>query len=140
MPAWLSPDEEQSYMNLLGSQAAPYQAKATDASQKVKEFWASENWKKSFQSAYKDETSRFYAQNEINHLIEIADAGEKKILTDIAGQVVPKPTLAEMENARNKVRENPLNRESLKFLQDLELKSQNMAMVAYLETRVKEKQ
>lgn len=140
LPTGLTAEEEQSYLNLLGTQAAPYQAKATDAAQKSQEFWANEDWKKSFQAAYNDETSRFYAKREIEYLSEIASEVNKKTLQEITHQQVNKPTFAEIELARNKVRENPLNLENLKSLKDLEQQSHNLAMVEYLETRMKEKQ
>jgi hypothetical protein len=140
VPQGLSAEEEQNYLNLLSAQAAPYQAKSQDAGLKVQEFWGNADWKKSFQTAWSDDEMKFYVRNEVSHLNDIASEGNKKTLADTMTVDNQKPTMAELEMARNKVRENPLSLESLKALQNLEMKSHNTAMVQYLEIRVKDKQ
>lgn len=138
LPEGLSDAEQSEYMSLLGQQSAPYRNKSDMAAAKVKEFWSS-SWKESLQAASVVEfrlKSLFEA--EVQALTAVAPADDKAFLTALKPSTVQqaKPSLVELEAARNALRAQPMDKVAAEKLKDLEMKAGNKAMVQYLEGRM----
>lgn len=142
LPAGLSPEEEQEYLQALSQQAAPHMTKAQDLKAKVAEFWSNAD------ALPQLEKSLDLATVEVRPLI----VKEMKLLTDIAPDekkaqllaitnkptaiVAEKPSLQVIEGAKAAVRANPMDKTSLSNLLELETKWGKPAMVSYLKGRI----
>ena len=138
LPEGLSDEEQGEYMNLLGQQAAPYRNKADMAMAKVKEFWSA-SWKESLQTASVMEMRLVPVfENEVKALSEVALDGDRNFFSGLKPQVAStqKPVLAELEAARNNLRNKPMDRLAVENLLKLESLAGNKAMVQYLEGRL----
>jgi hypothetical protein len=139
VPQGLSPQEESEYMNLLGQQAAPYKNKADEAKGKVTEFWAS-NWQAPLQKSVTEAGEfRLLVEQEIKALQAIAEPTHQTFLKQLleTREIASVPDLKSAEAARNEVRESPLDKVRLQKLLGIEKQNKNMAMVQYLEGRIK---
>lgn len=144
VPPGFTPEQEQEYLTLLSQQAGPHQVKAQDVRNKLNDLWATQDLEKQIM------TTAGQAKGSAAQLIETefkalqavapenfkagfdrAIASSKNVQT--GGATV---ALAEVENAKNKVRQNPLSVEALRKLADLERQSGKVAMVNYLESRI----
>lgn len=142
MPAGLSGEDEQQYLALLSQQAAPYQVKAQDVKKKVDEFWSNKQAVKSLEESLVSSTGalRSLVVKEIKTLAAVAPETVKPDLDALssrpeADQSV-KPNLAQIEQARQAVREAPMSRERLESLLSLERQAGRVGMVSYLEGRL----
>lgn len=142
VPAGLSGEDEQQYLSLLSQQAAPYQVKAQDVKKKVDEFWSQKTAIQALEASLTESTGalRGLVVKEIGVLAAIAPDAVKTQLTGLAArpeaQAAVKPALADIESARQAVREQPLSRERLESLLKLERQAGRVAMVSYLEGRL----
>jgi tetratricopeptide (TPR) repeat protein len=139
VPAGLNPEEEQQYLSLLSSQAAPYQTKATTAKIKVEEFWKNPNWEASLKAAWTNRALRPLIQVEMDSLKSMAPEKSQQIAATQIEVIAPapqKPAMAVVQEARKKVYQNPLDKSALEELLSIEKKTENTPMVQYLETRI----
>jgi hypothetical protein len=140
VPAGLSGEEEQQYLSLLSAQAAPYQTKAAAAKVKVDEFWKNPNWEKSLQQAWEQKSLRSLLSVEIAALKEMAPEHTQN-LAGLDTKAPPEPAAARpstqlVQQARHNVYQKPFDKQALENLLSLEKKSENTAMVQYLQTRL----
>jgi hypothetical protein len=142
MPAGLSPEDEQQYLALLSQQAAPYQIKAQDVKKKVDEFWANKSAIQALEKSLVSSTGslRSVVVKEIKLLASVAPEASKVELEALANRpeanAAIKPNLAQIEQARQAVREEPLSTARLEALLGLERQAGRVGMVSYLEGRI----
>jgi hypothetical protein len=141
MPQGLSDEEQQQYMQLLSAQATPYQARSLEAKSKVEEFWKSLNWQAPLKTSWQKAELRSLIVSEVNSLREIAPQEYQSALADFVlnkndTAATVRPSLKEIQTARNLVHGNPFDKQALQALLDLEIKSENPAMTQYLQTRI----
>ena len=141
IPKGLNPDEESQYLSLLSAQAMPYKNKAVEAQVKVEEFWKTPNWQTEFQKSMSRSETRRLVEIEINSVSKIAPPNVQAELKAITNSVVAKasavkPSIDEVKKSRQMVYTEPLNAEALKALLAVEKRSENKAMVSYLENRI----
>jgi hypothetical protein len=142
MPAGLSPEDEQQYLGLLSQQAAPYQIKAQDVKKKVEEFWANKSAVQALEKSLVSSTGalRSLVVKEIKLLASVAPDTSKAELEILASRpeanAALKPNLAQIEQARQAVREEPLSTARLETLLGLERQAGRVGMVSYLEGRI----
>lgn len=142
MPAGLSADDEQQYLALLSQQAAPYQIKSQDVKKKVEEFWSNKTAVDTLEKSLLASTGplRSMVVREIKTLATVAPETVKPQLDALAARPEAnadiRPNLAEIEQARQAVREAPLSRERLEALLSLERQAGRVGMVSYLEGRI----
>lgn len=141
MPQGLTEEEQSEYLGMLSTQAGPHLTKSKDIEAKLGEFWSQKQSFKEFQDsiaavdgyksdflarqwkmveaiAPKDMQSYFVAQTKVRDLASVS--------------------LADLEQARQSVRENPLTKEPLQKLLQLEKKAGREDMVGYLEKRIED--
>jgi hypothetical protein len=144
VPQGLNPEQEQEYLMLLSQQAGPHQLKAQDVRKKLSDLWSTQGLDQQLLSTAQQAKGsaaklieaefRFLqavAPEDLKSVIEKAIASSQNIQT--GGAVV---ALSDVENAKNKVRQNPLSVEALRRLAELERQSGKVAMVNYLESRI----
>jgi len=141
MPKGLSDEEQQQYMSMLSAQATPFQAKSTEAKSKVEQFWKSPTWNSALQTSWQQVDLRSLILVEVKALREIAPQEYQASLAGFSAeemqkQQVARPSLQEIQTARNLVHQNPFDKQALQALLDLEKKSENTAMSQYLQTRI----
>lgn len=142
VPTGLSAEDEQQYLALLSQQAAPYQIKSQDVKKKVEEFWANKSAVAALETSLVSSTGalRALVVKEVGLLSAIAPEAIKPQLEALAARpeanVDVKPNLAEIEKARQAVRESPLSVEKLNALLQLERQAGRVSMVSYLEGRI----
>jgi tetratricopeptide (TPR) repeat protein len=141
MPNGLNDQEQQQYMSMLSTQATPFQAKAMAAKSKVDEFWKNSNWSEALKTSWQQVGLRSLIQVEVNALREVAPQDVVAKLADFSvaetqKQQEARPSLQEIQNARNVVHQNPFDKQALQALLDLEKKSENTAMAQYLQNRI----
>jgi tetratricopeptide (TPR) repeat protein len=139
VPAGLQGEEEQQYLSLLSAQAAPFQTKAAAAKVKVDEFWKNTGWSKSLEQAWNDMALRPLLAVEVAALKEIAPSDQQASLANLKitpPAQVEHPAVQVVQAARKKVYQNPFDAQALEELLSLEKKTENVAMVQYLQTRL----
>ncbi len=141
VPAGLSGDEEMQYLALLSQQASPHQVRAQDMTKKVAEFWANEAAIPQLRASFAAEKGAFRRMlaEELDWIALAAPEDKRAAVQAIAAlpeTVDEKPGREALEAARRSVRENPMNRESLAKLLELERRSGRETMASYLETRL----
>ena len=144
MPQGLTGDEESEYLNLLSAQAAPFQTKAADAKAKTEQFWKNSQWMPSLKASWEQKPLRNLVAVEIAALKKIAPAAYQSDLAMFdVNQIdrteaakAERPSMQEVQAARSKVHQDPMSASALKNLMNLEKKSDNTAMVQYLQTRI----
>jgi hypothetical protein len=142
MPAGLSQEDEQQYLGLLSQQAAPYQIKAQDVRKKVEEFWANKSAVQALEKSLVSSSGalRSLVVKEIKLLASVAPDASKAELEALANRpeanAALKPNLAQIEQARQAVREEPLSTARLEVLLGLERQAGRVGMVSYLEGRI----
>lgn len=142
MPQGLSPEDEQQYLGLLSQQAAPYQVKSQDVKKKVDEFWSQKSAVEALESSMVSSTGslRGLVVREIKLLASVAPDAVKKQLDQLANRPeansLVKPNFAQIEKARQAVREAPMSRQTLENLLALERQAGRVGMVSYLEGRL----
>ena len=137
VPPGLSPEEEQEYLGLLSAQATPFQTKSSEAKAKVGQFWEAD-WSTALNTSWQQKPLRKLIRTEIEALKEIAPEGQRAKLDGYKEELtlVERPSLKDMQAARQRVFENPMDRAALESLLVLERKSDNLAMSEYLSTRL----
>lgn len=137
MPEGLTPEEEQEYMQILSQQAMPYQTKAAEAKTKVTQFWSG-NWQEGLTASWRQQDLRKLINVEVAALKEVAPQDQMAKLDTFKEETVLKerPSVQEIQAARQKVFENPMDKTALEGLLSLERKSDNLAMSAYLANRI----
>lgn len=142
VPAGLSPEDEQQYLALLSQQAAPYQVKAQDVKKKVDEFWGGKTALQDLETSLVSSTGplRSMVVKEIKLLAAAAPDSAKTQLEALANRPEAsssvRPNLAQLEQARQAVREEPMSRARLENLLSLERQAGRVGMVSYLEGRI----
>jgi hypothetical protein len=138
MPTGLTPEEEQQYMQILSQQAMPYQTKAAEAKTKVGQFWGDSNWQEGLTNSWRQQDLRKLINVEVAALKEIAPTEQVAKLDTFKEETVLKerPSVQEIQAARQKVFDNPMDKTALEGLLQLERKSDNLAMSAYLANRI----
>lgn len=142
VPAGLSAEDEQQYLALLSQQAAPYQIKSQDVKKKVEEFWSNKSAVAALEASLVSSTGalRALVVKEVGLLAAIAPEAIKPQLDALAARPEAnaeiQPNLAEIEKARQAVRESPLSVERLNALLQLERQAGRVSMVSYLEGRI----
>jgi hypothetical protein len=141
IPKGLNPEEESQYLSLLSAQAMPYKNKAVEAQIKVDEFWKTPNWKSEFQKSLAKKQTQRLIEMEMTAVSKIADTAtqvELQAMIANAKQTTKavKPSVDEVKKTRQMVYTDPLNAQALNALLDLEKRSENKAMVSYLENRI----
>lgn len=136
MPAGLSGEEEQQYLQILSQQAAPYQSKAEQAKVKTAEFWSAGDAVKDLQTALNGDFSKL-VEEEIGYIRTAAPEAESAKLAGLqAGAKKSTPSLQDLEAARGLVRQNPFDRAAVEALFKLEKDAGHVAMAGYLESRL----
>ncbi len=143
VPADLNEQQQQEYLQMLGQQVSPNQNKARLATEKLKEFWeqktVAENYKVSF--------AQFpglgdYWVREVNLILAIAPVESKPAFQDLLqlaqseAPTAARPSFAELEKARLKLKENPFATEAIQEVLTMEKKAQRPVMAEYFETRL----
>ncbi|MGZ3804175.1 MAG: tetratricopeptide repeat protein [Pseudobdellovibrionaceae bacterium] len=143
VPSNLGEEEQQQYLQLLSAQARPFQSKSLEAKSKVEQFWKSANWQASLKTSWQQSALRNIILLEVKALQEIAPPEYQRDLAElstdkkeIATMRAERPSLQELQMARNLVQENPLDKKALEALLELEKRSENSAMTQYLQTRL----
>lgn len=142
LPAGLSPEEEQEYMNLLSQQATPHQVKSTEVQTKLASFWQDTSavslTSKSWQLAGPQRKQMM--RTEVDLLARLAPEDKKsewqKVTVDIAAAAENKPSSQEIDMARSLVKENPFSASSLQSLIDVERKAGFKKRADYLQGRL----
>ncbi len=140
VPAGLSGEDEQQYLSLLSAQAAPYQTKAAAAKVKVDEFWKNPNWESALTHAWNEKSLRALIQVEIAALKETAPEQTRNLASleaePATAEIAARPSTQLVQDARRKVYQKPFDKQALEDLLSVEKKSENTAMVQYLQTRL----
>lgn len=142
LPAGLTPEEENEYMQALSQQSAPHQVKSNDLKAKLAEFWGQADAIPQLEKSLDLATAevRPLIKAEIELLAELAPEDKKASLAAVANKptaiVAEKPSVQVLEGAKAAVRADPMNRESLNNLLELEQKWGRPAMVSYLKGRI----
>ena len=140
MPEGLPGEQQMQYMQLLSQQAAPYRLKAQELAKKEPDFWQAEKLMDELENKYKSSkvVLRPFVKRELQVLSGLAPEEFKLKIEELKSFEFPQkqfPSLAELERARDRVREQPLDIVSLDELIELEKKSENTNMVNYLTSR-----
>lgn len=142
LPSGLSDEEQQQYLQLLSKQATPFQEKSLSARTKSEEFWKSSKWISSLKTSWEQVELRGLMITEVQALREIAppefqaSLAEFVMTSQASSAASLRPSLQEVQKARNLVNQNPFNKKALQALLDLEKRSENTAMSQYLQTRI----
>jgi len=138
VPQGLTPEEEQEYLGLLSNQAMPYQTKSAEAKAKVGQFWTGTDWTAPLTVSWQHKPIRNLISVEIEALKEIAPEDQRLRLDSFKDitTLAERPSVQEMQMARQRVFDNPMDRKALEALLILEKKSDNLAMSEYLATRI----
>lgn len=164
VPAGLNAQDEQQYLTLLNSQAAPYQSKAAAAKMKVEEFWKNSTWEVALKNSWKVESLQPLVKIEIDALKKMNPEKETQLMsimerpqntethsmassisdraptstkvgeTQLANQETPAPLTA--VQIRQKIYKNPMDSLALEELLNIEKSHRNNSMVQYLENRI----
>lgn len=140
IPEGLTPEEEGQYLQLLSTQAAPYQVKSQDIQTKLKEMnstGALDQVLNEFDQL-QGPVRRFLSEQLIktaglvkNDVGARMSAAAQKV---VVGQGV-QPSISDIEAARKQVLADPMNRQVLLSLSQLERKMGRDTMASYLEAR-----
>jgi len=143
MPQGLTPEQENEYLTILSQQVAPNQNTATMAETKVKEFWSQKSALDSYRTfAAQNFNWAKYTLEEVEAVAAIAPEDQKAAWTTAANEIktaegaLQKPSLAEMEKARNNLKQNPFAASAIQEAIAVEKKAQRKSMVEYLEGRL----
>ncbi|MCM2282877.1 MAG: hypothetical protein NDI61_13640, partial [Bdellovibrionaceae bacterium] len=145
VPAGLSGEDEQQYLALLSQQASPHQVRAQDVGRKVAEFWANETaipQLKASLAAEHGPLRKVLAQELALVQATAPDAKKSDLqsllaLSETRTEASPdRPTRELLEAARRSVRENPMHRQAVSRLLELERQAGREVMATYLETRL----
>lgn len=139
LPQGMSEADQQAYMTVLSTQATPFQTKATESKKKVDEFWQDQNWEQALKKNLEQADLRQMMLAEVSLLKGIAPEAQKQILgalTTAPQNEMEKPSLQALQEVKQKVIADPLNKNNLQDLLSLEQKSNNTAMVGYLQSRM----
>jgi hypothetical protein len=145
VPEGLGPEDEQKYLQLLGQQSAPYKTQSEMAQLKVKEFWQAPQWKENFiqSSEVMAELRKESIQSEMAQLSEVAPELEKTFFKNRSVEIQQKGlkastvAIGEIEKAKSVVREKPFDKAAIENLFQMEKENKNLAMMQYLEGRLK---
>ena len=139
MPQGLSEEEQGQYLGMLSTQAGPHLTKSKDLEAKLQEFWAQKQSFKEFQDSIQSvegPKSEFLAKQwKMVEAIAPSDL-QSYFVVQSKPRGLASVSLADLEQARQSVRENPLTKEPLEKLLQLEKKAGREDMVGYLEKRI----
>lgn len=139
VPAGLAPEEEQQYLSLLSQQAAPHQTKANDIKGKLKEIYANQAAFTKFRQSVADqrEPMRKVFVSQMNLVRTTLTPETATLLADVGAQAeAAKPSMVQVEAARQQVRETPFDAPKIQNLMALEKQLGRNSMVSYLQTRL----
>lgn len=141
MPNGLSEEEQGQYLGMLSTQAGPHLTKSKDLQAKLQEFWAQKQSFQEFQdsiASVEGPKSEFLAK-QWKMVQEIAPSDmQSYFVAQPKSRSLASVSLADLEQARQQVRENPLTKEPLEKLLVLEKKAGRDEMVGYLEKRIED--
>jgi hypothetical protein len=143
MPAGLTAEQEQEYLQLLSQQVSPNQNTGNMADAKLKEFWAQKDAMEGYRqfSSHNIEWNQFISK-EVQALAAIAPEEQKASWSGLVTEIKSldtqsaKPSLAELEKARTNLKQNPFAPTALQEAITVEKKAQRRSMVEYLESRL----
>jgi Glu-tRNA(Gln) amidotransferase subunit E-like FAD-binding protein len=112
---------------------------------KVKEFWQAPKWKENFiqSSEVMAELRKESIQSEMAQLSEVAPELEKTFFKNRSVEIQQKGlrastvAIGEIEKAKSVVREKPFDKAAIENLFQMEKENKNLAMMQYLEGRLK---
>jgi hypothetical protein len=142
VPQGLSPEDEQQYLGLLSQQAAPHQTKANDIKGKLEQIYSNKAAFSQFSIAVSEAMPPVKAvfASEMATVRAVVPAELQALLVEgngpTEGTAVAKPSLAEVEKARQNVRERPFDGSQIQALMKLEKQLGRKPMVAYLQSRL----
>ncbi|MFZ3229661.1 MAG: hypothetical protein WA160_05620 [Pseudobdellovibrio sp.] len=142
-PEGLTGEEEQQYLGMLSQQVIPHQTKSDMATVKVKEFWSASQIADKYKNVLTTNPEwSAYTLAEVAQLLAIAPDDQKNSLTSVqsSASIVKTnaglPSRADLEKARLNLKQNPLEISAVQNILDLEKKTDRVAMVEYLESRL----
>lgn len=142
VPQGLTGEEESQYLNLLATQAAPFQAKAAEAKVKVDQFDKSD-WLPTLKQSWALQELRPLIVTEVEALKTVSAKKEELAQFTLTNRVSTEtaPTtgvasIADLTAARKEVFEQPKSQTALEKLLAVEQKAQNKPMIQYLQTRL----
>jgi hypothetical protein len=140
VPQGLSPEDEQTYLSLLSQQAAPHKQRADDVDKKVSEFWAQNDAIQKLKDSY-EKTNKDLQPFAVEEVAMLKERAPENIKTQMATWALPQTqvaglTVADVEKARNAVREKPLDKDRVQSLLEVEKKMGHEQMVQYLQSRL----
>lgn len=141
MPAGLTEEEQGEYLSMLSNQAGPHMTKSKDLEAKLGEFWAQKQSFKEFQDSINavDGAKADFLAKQWKLVQPLAPQDMQSYFVVQGGaRDLASVSLAELEKARQNVRENPLTKEPLEQLLNLEKKAGREDMVGYLEKRIED--
>lgn len=145
LPKGLKPQEARRYQSLIAQQVAPFEIKAIKIDQKMAKFWGqdpAERLARSIEASNGVKRSLMIREaREMVSILEMLDGAQgpavaAKRLSRAIHSDVPEVRASSLASAREDVRENPFDVESLKRLRALEADAGRETMVAYLDSRM----
>lgn len=152
LPKGLSEQEEQEYLQLLSSQAAPFQARATEVAEKLKQFWTQAASVEGLQADYKAASDRVKSmiRFEVEMIAKAATDEELKARYTMAlapkeagsqpGEASPQLQSVDLKNTtelRLAVAQNPFDSQVLQnLLNTVEAAPGSTVLAGYLRDRI----
>ncbi len=144
LPKGLKEQEQRRYQTLIAQQVAPFEIKAIKIDQKLGKFWAqdpAERFSRTLELSTGPKRGLLVreARSMISVLAMLEAVGPQaalKRLTRAVNSEAPEVRAASLASAREDVRENPFDVDSLKRLRSLEAEAGGDTMVAYLDSRM----
>lgn len=143
LPEGLSPEEQGQYLQLLSQQVGANQIRAQDLEVKVNEFWQNKTAMDALFSIYpqQEHPVRELLKAEVVFLTEIAPPQYQAQFANFWTSAKSAPEFKKIdfkiiEQARSDLRQDPLNKDKVVKLLDLEKGFGESAMVSYLESRL----
>jgi len=138
LPGGLKGKQEKEYKTLISQQAKPYLNKAEAVEHKLGDLW-----KKSELSTLVADELKITRGDLKNLLIEelklisrVAPSREQRVVKNIIDESQERPSQRALDSARQDVKENPFDKESVEKLKNLEERIGHETLVAYLEARL----
>lgn len=140
VPEGLSGEEEQQYLGLLSQQAGPHQTKANDIKAKLSEIYGQTDSFTKYREVVDAQTQpiRKVFIQEMAVLKSAMPNEQQAKIADVSTekQEAAKPSVAQIESARQIVREKPFEKAGIESLMGLEKQMGSTSMVSYLQNRL----
>lgn len=140
VPEGLSGEEEQQYLSLLSQQAGPHQTKANDIKAKLSEIYGQDASFAKYREVVDAQAQpiRKVFIREMAVLKSAMPNEQQAKIADVASEKAEaaRPSLAQVESARQIVREKPFEKAGIESLIGLEKQMGSTSMVSYLQNRL----